>query len=82
MSKCSKFKQLQQDQFQRLLPTFIQIIELTEEEENLYWNIMSAVFEGKPVTVAVSNSNFTDKMNSIATANSTLTNTGINNKVQ
>ncbi|XP_019195045.1 PREDICTED: uncharacterized protein LOC109188865 isoform X1 [Ipomoea nil] len=70
-----------QDQFQRLLPTFIQVIELTEEEENLYWNIMSAVFEGKPVTVAVSNSSFKEKVSPIAAANSTLTNTGINNKV-
>lgn len=43
---------------------------------------MSAVFEGKPVTVAVSNSSFKEKVSPIGDANSTLTNTGINNKVQ
>ncbi|GMJ11348.1 hypothetical protein HRI_004804000 [Hibiscus trionum] len=38
-----------QDQFERLLPTFIQVIDLTEQEESEYWTVMSAVFEGKPV---------------------------------
>ncbi|XWS42894.1 hypothetical protein CRYUN_Cryun16bG0053500 [Craigia yunnanensis] len=38
-----------QDQFERLLPTFIQVIDLTDEEESEYWAVMSAVFEGKPV---------------------------------
>ncbi|KAK6232513.1 hypothetical protein SCA6_002586 [Theobroma cacao] len=38
-----------QDQFERLLPTFIQVIDLTEQEESEYWAVMSAVFEGKPV---------------------------------
>ncbi|EPS60211.1 hypothetical protein M569_14593, partial [Genlisea aurea] len=33
------------DQFERLLPTFIQIIELTEQEENEYWGTVSARFE-------------------------------------
>ena len=40
---------MQQDQFERLLPTFIQVIDLTDEEESEYWAVMSAVFEGKPV---------------------------------
>ncbi|KAK9724085.1 hypothetical protein RND81_05G047000 [Saponaria officinalis] len=38
-----------QDQFDRLLPTFIQVIDLTEEEQNKYWAVMSAVFDGKDV---------------------------------
>ncbi|XP_052879915.1 uncharacterized protein LOC108463915 isoform X2 [Gossypium arboreum] len=38
-----------QDQFERLLPTFIQVIDLTDQEESEYWTVMSAVFEGKPV---------------------------------
>ncbi|XP_050223777.1 uncharacterized protein LOC126673611 isoform X2 [Mercurialis annua] len=38
-----------QDQFERLLPTFIQVIDLTEHEEAEYWSVVSAVLEGKPV---------------------------------
>lgn len=40
---------LQQDQFGRFLPTFIQIIELTEQEASDYWRIVSAVCEGKQI---------------------------------
>lgn len=40
---------MQQDQFERLLPTFIQVIDLIDQEESEYWTLMSAVFEGKPV---------------------------------
>nr|XP_016513112.1 PREDICTED: uncharacterized protein LOC107830146 [Nicotiana tabacum] len=69
-----------QDQFQRMLPTFIQIIELTEEEENLYWAIMSAVFEGKPVASVTSNPSFQNNPG-YSSANSTLMDSGINNKV-
>lgn len=71
---------MQQDQFQRMLPTFIQIIELTEEEENLYWAIMSAVFEGKPVASVTSNPSFQNNPG-YSSANSTLMDSGINNKV-
>lgn len=69
-----------QDQFQRLLPTFIQIIELTEQEESEYWDVVSAVFEGKPIASVISDSRCQQRhgFNSI---NSTLMNTGINNKV-
>ncbi|MFS7903205.1 putative GTP diphosphokinase [Helianthus anomalus] len=35
-----------QDQFQRLLPTFIQVIDLSEADEIEYWNVVSAVSEG------------------------------------
>ncbi|CAN1791775.1 GTP pyrophosphokinase [Linum perenne] len=38
-----------QDQFERMLSTFIQVIELTEEEESEYWEVVAAVFEGKAV---------------------------------
>ncbi|KAG8390498.1 hypothetical protein BUALT_Bualt01G0089600 [Buddleja alternifolia] len=70
-----------QDQFQRLLPTFIQVIELTEWEETEYWAVVSAVFEGKPTAPpAISNSSLEEKP-SIA-FNSALLDTDINNKVQ
>lgn len=36
-----------QDQFGRLLPTFLQVIDLTEHEESDYWAVVSAVFDGK-----------------------------------
>lgn len=44
------FCYMQEDQFQRLLPTFIQVIDLTEQEEAEYWNVVSAIFEGKQIT--------------------------------
>ncbi|KAL2551169.1 uncharacterized protein Fot_12699 [Forsythia ovata] len=69
-----------QDQFQRLLPTFIQVIELTEREETEYWDVVSAVFEGKPITSVVSNPTYEER--SSFNSNSTLVDTGINNKVQ
>lgn len=43
-----------QDQFDRMLPTFIQILELTESEESEYWGVVGAVFEGKSATSVVS----------------------------
>ncbi|XP_057774100.1 uncharacterized protein LOC130993284 isoform X2 [Salvia miltiorrhiza] len=67
-----------QDQFERLLPTFLQVIELTEWEEAEYWAVVSAVFEGKPTTPSVSNSN--EKPSSAF--KSALLDTDINNKVQ
>lgn len=38
---------MQQDQFGRLLPTFLQVIDLTGQEESDYWAVVSAVFDGK-----------------------------------
>lgn len=49
-----EFLSMQQDQFGRLLPTFIQITHLTKEEESEYWVVVSAVLEGKPVDSVVS----------------------------
>ncbi|XP_027361131.1 uncharacterized protein LOC113869153 isoform X1 [Abrus precatorius] len=47
-----------QDQFGRLLPTFIQVINFTEEEESEYWVVVSAVFEGRQVDSITSRSKF------------------------
>ncbi|CAL5187483.1 unnamed protein product [Lathyrus oleraceus] len=47
-----------QDQFGRLLPTFIQLINFTEQEESEYWAVVSAVFEGKQVDSIASQSKF------------------------
>ncbi|GER50532.1 Guanosine-3',5'-bis(Diphosphate) 3'-pyrophosphohydrolase [Striga asiatica] len=68
-----------QDQFQRLLPTFIQVIELTEWEETEYWAVVSAVFEGKPTAPPAPNSSY--EKTGLA-SNSAVLDTGINNKVQ
>ncbi|KAM7467586.1 hypothetical protein LguiB_015148 [Lonicera macranthoides] len=69
-----------QDQFGRLLPTFIQVIELTEQEETLYWTVVSAVFEGKQVSSVLSDSSFYERPNSDSVS-STSMEAGINNKV-
>lgn len=71
---------MQQDQFGRLLPTFIQVIELTEQEETLYWTVVSAVFEGKQVSSVLSDSSFYERPNSDSVS-STSMEAGINNKV-
>jgi hypothetical protein len=65
---------MQQDQFERLLPTFIQVIDLMEEEESEYRAVLSAVFEGKPVDSIASRPN-------IDTVASTSMEASINNKV-
>ncbi|XP_047963724.1 uncharacterized protein LOC125208185 isoform X1 [Salvia hispanica] len=67
-----------QDQFERRLPTFIQVIELTEWEEAEYWSVVSAVFEGKRIT-PVFDSNSEKPTTALK---SSLLDTGINNKVQ
>ncbi|XP_031285960.1 uncharacterized protein LOC116144645 isoform X2 [Pistacia vera] len=64
-----------QDQFQRLLPTFIQVTHLTEQEESEYWAVVSAVFEGKPVDSITSR----PSLDSVA---STSMEASINNKVR
>lgn len=48
----------QQDQFGRLLPTFIQVINFTEQEKSEYWAVVSAVFEGRQVDWITSRSKF------------------------
>lgn len=70
-----------QDQFQRLLPTFIQVIDLTEKEETEYLAVMSAVFEGKQVTSDISDSDCYDSPVS-KSSSSTPAEAGINNKVK
>ncbi|KAJ0970881.1 hypothetical protein J5N97_018840 [Dioscorea zingiberensis] len=69
-----------EDQFQRLLPTFIQIIDLTEQEETEYWMVMSAVFEGKQILPVPSDSTNSERSSS-QSFSYTSTEDGINNKV-
>ncbi|KAE8077307.1 hypothetical protein FH972_015879 [Carpinus fangiana] len=64
-----------QDQFERLLPTFIQVINLTEQEETEYWAVVSAVFDGRQVDSVTSRPSF-------VSINSTSLETSINNKVR
>lgn len=73
---------MQEDQFQRLLPTFIQVIDLKEQEESEYWAVVSAIFEGKqiPSTESHSNSSLYQRPNSKAIS-STTQEANINNKV-
>ncbi|THG13624.1 hypothetical protein TEA_024060 [Camellia sinensis var. sinensis] len=70
-----------QDQFQRLLPTFIQVIDLTEKEETEYLAVMSAVFEGKQVTSDISDYDCYDSPVS-KSSTSTPAEAGINNKLR
>ncbi len=65
---------VQEDQFGRLLPTFIQVIDLTDEEESEYWAVVSAIFEGRQLDYITP----TPRFNSVA---STSMETSINNKV-
>ncbi|GFY83937.1 hypothetical protein Acr_03g0007110 [Actinidia rufa] len=70
-----------QDQFQRLLPTYIQVIDLTEREETEYWDVMSSVFEGKQVVPITSNSSSYERPG-LKSLTSISVESGINNKVQ
>lgn len=70
----NEFVTMQQDQFERLLPTFIQVIDLMEQEESEYWAVVSAVLEGKPVDSIASK----PSLDSVA---STSLEASINNKV-
>lgn len=65
---------LQEDQFGRLLPTFIQIINFTEQEEAQYRKVVSAVLEGEEVT-SISLETGTSSHRALSFDN------GINNKV-
>jgi hypothetical protein len=51
----------QQDQFERLLPTFIQVIDLTEQEESEYWMVVSAVVEGKEILTVPASSMYGER---------------------
>ncbi|KAJ4842139.1 hypothetical protein Tsubulata_024256 [Turnera subulata] len=64
-----------QDQFERLLQTFIQVIDLVEQEESEYWAVVSAVFAGKPVD-SISSRPF------LGSVTSTSMEASINNKVR
>ncbi|XP_024961761.1 uncharacterized protein LOC112502161 isoform X2 [Cynara cardunculus var. scolymus] len=69
-----------QDQFQRLLPTFIQVIDLSESEEIEYWNVLSAVSEGKQLDSVSLNSSSSER-SALSSGWSTPMEAGINNKV-
>ncbi|KAH7538415.1 hypothetical protein FEM48_Zijuj03G0197000 [Ziziphus jujuba var. spinosa] len=64
-----------QDQFGRLLPTFIQVIDLTDQEESEYWAVVSAVFEGRQL-------DFITRRPRLNSAALTSMETSINNKVR
>ncbi|KAL4199464.1 hypothetical protein AMTRI_Chr03g145100 [Amborella trichopoda] len=68
-----------QDQFQRSLPTFIQIIEFTAQEEAEYWKVVSDVFEGKQISSAPCDSNYSEKLSKVSPA--APLEASINNKV-
>ncbi|KAI7725518.1 hypothetical protein M8C21_007060, partial [Ambrosia artemisiifolia] len=70
-----------QDQFQRLLPTFIQVIDLSEAEEIEYWNVVSAVSEGKQLDSVLSSASSSSSSSSSDWSNFTPMEAGINNKV-
>ncbi|KMT16719.1 hypothetical protein BVRB_3g050030 [Beta vulgaris subsp. vulgaris] len=67
------------DQFDRLLPTFIQVIDLTEDEESKYWAVISAVFDGQDVDAITSG--LVSCKNPISGAFSSSSEANINNKV-
>ncbi|KAK3042772.1 hypothetical protein RJ639_001045, partial [Escallonia herrerae] len=69
-----------QDQFERLLPTFIQVIDLSGQEENEYWGVVSAVFEGRQVASVSSESSCYERP-SCDSSSPTAVEAGINNKV-
>lgn len=69
-----------QDQFQRLLPTFIQVIDLTEQEEAEYWMVVSAVFEGKQILSVPSTASYSEK-SGLDSSTLTPVEDGISNKV-
>ncbi|GAA0140211.1 pyrophosphatase [Lithospermum erythrorhizon] len=69
-----------EDQFQRLLPTFIQVLELTEQEETEYRAVTSSVMEDKPIPEDLSNSTH-GTQNSVGITTRTMLDNGLNNKV-
>ncbi|KAL5568213.1 hypothetical protein UlMin_024788 [Ulmus minor] len=72
---CRDGRYHKQDQFGRLLPTFIQVIDLMDQEESEYWGVVSAVFDGRQLDDFTSNPSF----NSVTLSS---VETSINNKVR
>ncbi|KAL8160175.1 hypothetical protein V2J09_001712 [Rumex salicifolius] len=68
-----------QDQFDRLLPTYIQVIQLTEKEESEYWTVVSAVYEGGDVDSISSTS---EKLTADTVPMTSSKEANINNKVR
>lgn len=67
-----------QDQFDRSLPTFIQLLDLNESEQDDYWKVMSMVEQGEEVDIFVDNA--ADQRNDLGSGTSTTTR--LNNKVK
>jgi len=63
-----------------MLPTFIQIIDLTEQEESEYWMVVSAVFEGRKILAPPQSSDYLERSSLDSYTSSPIDN-GINNKV-
>eukprot|EP01018_Ginkgo_biloba_P027927 Gb_38498 [translate_table: standard] len=71
-----------QDQFQRSLPTFIQVIDLNEEEKKEYWQVMSAILEGKEMDTGSLSSNYSEKPTGNESTSTASTTVHLNNKVR
>lgn len=71
-----------QDQFQRLLRTFIQIINLNKEEKEEYWHVMSAVLEGREVDADSLSSNYSERSTISKSTSDVSTTVHLNNKVR
>jgi hypothetical protein len=68
----------QQDQFDRSLPTFIQLLDLSEAEREDYWKVMNMVEQGEEVDLFVDD--HTDNARNNRGSGSSTT-TRLNNKV-
>lgn len=69
---------LQQDQFDRSLSTFIQLLDLSEQEQHDYWKVMAKVEQGEEVDLFVGHDY--DKRNDLTVGSSTTTR--LHNKVK
>lgn len=77
---CSDGIYHKQDQFERPLPPFIQLLELNKQEQAEYWEVMDTVLKGEEVNTSDS-TQVREKVNKIIEASAT-TETRLNNKVR
>lgn len=68
----------QQDQFDRSLPTFIQLLDLSDSERDDYWKVMGMVEQGEEVDLFVDDPTDNER-NALGSGSSTTTR--LNNKV-
>jgi len=69
---------MQQDQFDRSLPTFIQLLDLSDSERDDYWKVMGMVEQGEEVDLFVDDHPDNER-NNLGSGSSTTTR--LNNKV-